>query len=155
MDIQTPLSPHSSPSGPNVIFEGPLPRPPCAPSHRKISQFPEQTPPNVGGSPQSQALSHPSFSNHAKLCWISDTLSIGVSRCAFIAVSPQSGQNTAFRFLADLLDSLGSQQSRGVHRERSSGRQPCGKRSYRDDDYHRREEHDQAGRIEHSSLALN
>src|SRR5262245_48240571 len=85
MEIHTPLSPVSFPPRLNVILSSPLPRPPCAPWQRKISQSPEQTPPNVGGLPQSQAFCHPSFSNHAKLCWMSETLSIGVSPLACIA----------------------------------------------------------------------
>src|SRR6516164_3420969 len=80
MDIHTPLSPHSSPEGPNVILCSPLPRPPCPPSQRKISHSPEQTPPKVGGVPHSQALIQPSFSNQAKLCWIFDTFRIGFRR---------------------------------------------------------------------------
>src|SRR5262245_15869831 len=84
IDIQTPLSAVSSPSGPNVAFTPPLPRPPCAPSQRKISHFPERTHPNVGGSPQSQIFSQPSFANHAKLSPRLATLRIGVSPCASI-----------------------------------------------------------------------
>src|SRR5688572_24667377 len=90
MDIQAPLSPVSSPFGPNVLLCAPLPRPPCAPSHRKISQSPEQTPPNEGGLPQSQAFVHPSFSNHAKLCSMFETFRIGVKRLAFIDSSQGS-----------------------------------------------------------------
>src|SRR5262245_13068356 len=82
IDIHTPLSAHSSPSGPNVILISLLPRPPCPPSHRKISNSPEQTAPNVGGSPQSQAFFHPSFSNHAKLSWMFETFRIGVKPLA-------------------------------------------------------------------------
>src|SRR5262245_57109499 len=73
IDIQAPLSAVSSPSGPNVLFTPPLPRPPCPSSHRKISQSPENTAPNVGGSPQSQAFFHPSFSNQSKLSAMSET----------------------------------------------------------------------------------
>src|SRR5262249_53033483 len=80
--IHTPLSAASSPFGPNVIGRVLLPRPPWPFWHRKISHAPEQTPPKVGGLPQSQPFFHPSFSNQAKLCWISDTLRIGVSRFA-------------------------------------------------------------------------
>src|SRR5262249_52159009 len=78
IDIHTPLSAESSPSGPNVILRELLPRPPWAFWQRKISQSPEQTPPNVGGLPQSHPFFHPSFSNQAKLCWIFETLRIGV-----------------------------------------------------------------------------
>ena len=42
-------------------------------------------PPNVGGLPQSQPFVYPSFSNHAKLSTILETLRIGVRRLAFIA----------------------------------------------------------------------
>src|SRR2546428_8580486 len=42
-------------------------------SHRKISHAPEHTPPNVGGSPRSQPLVQPSFSNQAKLAWRLET----------------------------------------------------------------------------------
>src|SRR5712672_3165535 len=87
IDIQTPLSPLSSPLGPNVIREAPLPRPPCPSSHRNISQVPEQTPPNVGGCPQSHPFVHPSFSNHLKLCWMLETFKMGVSLFAFILSS--------------------------------------------------------------------
>src|SRR4249920_2069084 len=73
IDIQAPLSDVSSPSGPNVALTPPWPRPPCAPSQRKISQCPEQTPPKVGGSPQSQPFSQPSFSNQRKLSARFDT----------------------------------------------------------------------------------
>src|SRR5215475_13095149 len=67
-----------------VRFE-PLPRPPCAPSQRKISHSPEPTAPNVGGVPQSQHFFQPHFSNHAKLAAISVTFRIGVIALAFIA----------------------------------------------------------------------
>src|SRR5258707_2310980 len=83
--IHAPLSEDWLPSGPNVILTAPLPRPPCPFSHRKISHSPEQTPPKSGGSPQSQAFFHPSFSNHAKLSWILETFKIGVSRLASMA----------------------------------------------------------------------
>src|SRR6516165_1251983 len=79
MDIHTPLSRHSSPKGPNVMWLSPFPRPPCPPWHRKISHLPEHTPPNPGGSPHSQAFVHPSFSNQATLCAQSETFKIGVS----------------------------------------------------------------------------
>src|SRR5262249_59450221 len=80
----TPFAAASCPAGPNVAFTPPLPRPPCAPSQRKISHLPERTHPNVGGSPQSQTFSQPSFANHAKLSPRLDTLRIGVSACASI-----------------------------------------------------------------------
>src|SRR5262249_14751791 len=83
-DIHAPLSPVSSPSTWNVVVFVPLPRPPCAPTHKKISHSPEPTAPNVGGVPQSQSFFHPHFSNHAKLAAISDTFNIGVIPFAFM-----------------------------------------------------------------------
>src|SRR5437899_3040182 len=68
-----------------------LPRPPWPFSHRKISHSPEQTPPKDGGSPQSHAFFHPSFSNHAKLSRILETFRIGFSRFAIIiAILPRT-----------------------------------------------------------------
>ena len=66
---------------------GLLPRPPCPFWQRKISQEPEQTPPKLGGVPQSQAFSHPSFSNQAKLAWMSETFRIGTSPLASMVTS--------------------------------------------------------------------
>src|SRR5215468_3458972 len=63
------------------------PRAPCAPWQRKISNLPLHTPPNVGGSPQSQPFCQPSFSNHKKLSTIFETFSIGVSPSIFIALA--------------------------------------------------------------------
>src|SRR5215813_9457053 len=82
IDIQTPLS--SVWSSPVVLLPL-LPRPPWAPSHRKISYSPEQTPPQVGGSPQCHPFFHPSFSNQAKLSRMSETFKIGVRRLASMA----------------------------------------------------------------------
>src|SRR6185295_2528256 len=79
IDIQTPLSAVSSPPGPKVILTPPLPRPPWAPWHRKISHAPEQTAPKVGGSPHSQPFFHPSFSNQRKLSAMFETFKIGVN----------------------------------------------------------------------------
>src|SRR3989442_3803812 len=90
IDIQTPLSAVSSPSGPKVICTPPLPRPPWAPWHRKTSHSPEQTPPKVGGLPQSQPFFHPSFSNQRKLSVMSDTFKIGVSLLASMPIILQS-----------------------------------------------------------------
>src|SRR6059058_4639126 len=84
-DIHTPLSPHSSPLGPKVIGESLRPRPPWPSSQRKISHAPETTPPKAGGSPQSHPFFHPSFSNHAKLSRMLETLRMGVIRLASIA----------------------------------------------------------------------
>ena len=47
----------------------------------------QQTPPNSGGSPQCQDRCQPSFSNHAKLSSMLDTLRIGVSALAFTVSS--------------------------------------------------------------------
>src|SRR5229473_1013612 len=85
IDIQTPLSEVSSPSSPNVVGTSLLPRPPCPPSQRKISHSPEQTPPKVGGSPQSHPFFHPKRSNQAKLSRMFETFRIGVSRFACMA----------------------------------------------------------------------
>src|SRR5262245_30695032 len=87
IEIHTPLSAVSSPSGPNVILTALLPRPPCPFSHRKISQSPAQTPPKEGGLPQSQAFFHPNFSNQAKLCCMSETFNMGVSLFASMCLS--------------------------------------------------------------------
>src|SRR5260370_40481450 len=83
-DIQTPLSPISPSSDPNVDVFAPLPRPPCPPWQRKISHSPDPTAPKVGGFPQSQHFLQPHFSNHAKLREMSDTFSIGVMPFAFM-----------------------------------------------------------------------
>jgi hypothetical protein len=64
--------------GPNVFGNPVRPRPPCPPSHKKISESSQHTPPNVGGVPQSHAFFQPSFSNHSKLCFKSETFRIGV-----------------------------------------------------------------------------
>src|SRR5260370_14178892 len=88
IDIHTPLSAVSSPPGPKVAFTPPLPRPPWAPSQRKISHSPEQTPPKVGGSPQSQPFFHPSFSNQRKLSARLDSFRIGVSLLASMLHHP-------------------------------------------------------------------
>src|SRR5882724_385971 len=85
IDILKPPSCDSSSPMPNVAVLEPLPRPPCPSWQRKISQSPEQTPPNVGGSPQSHPFFQPSFSNHAKLSRILDTSRIGTKRWASIA----------------------------------------------------------------------
>ena len=55
---------------------------------QEISHSPEQTPPKPGGVPHSQPFVHPSFSNQAKLCCISETFRIGVSRLASIRFPP-------------------------------------------------------------------
>src|SRR5262245_7840461 len=73
IDIQTPFSSASLEFGPNVIGNPVLPRPPCPPSQRKISELSQQTPPNVGGLPQSHPFCQPSFSNHSKLLRMSET----------------------------------------------------------------------------------
>lgn len=81
-------------SGPNVIMRSLLPRPPCAFRHKKISHAPEQTPPKIGGPPQSQPFCQPSFSNQAKHCCISVTLRSGVIALAwmsFIAILARCG----------------------------------------------------------------
>src|SRR4030095_607660 len=96
IDIHTPLSEVSSPSGPNVETSAPLPRPPWPSWQRKISHWPEQTPPNVGGVPQSQPFVQPSFSNHAKLSRMFETLRIGVSLRAFMGPSLER-EAAAFR----------------------------------------------------------
>src|SRR5215467_15914381 len=83
-DIQTPLSIESSSTPENVVRFAPLPRPPCAPRHRKISHLPEQTAPKVGGVPQSQAFCHPHLSNHANVAGMSETLRIGVRPLAYM-----------------------------------------------------------------------
>src|SRR5204863_6855277 len=71
--IQTPpLS--SSPSNWGI---GP-PRDPWQFWQRKISDLPLPTAPKLGGSPQSQIFSQPSFVNHAKLSSMFETFSIGV-----------------------------------------------------------------------------
>src|SRR6185295_14591653 len=75
-------SDRSSPAYPNVFASPPLPRPPWPSRQRKISDSPEQTPPNVGGLPQSQPFFQPSFSNQATLCSMFETLTIGISRFA-------------------------------------------------------------------------
>src|SRR5262252_3898509 len=94
-DIHTPLSAAESPSGPKVILTPPLPRPPCAPLHRKIRHSPERTQPKVGGVPQSQSFAHPSFANQRKLSSMLDTFRIGVTPstrmslfygCAFVVI---------------------------------------------------------------------
>src|SRR4029077_14285962 len=54
---------------------------------RKISHSPAQTPPKLAGVPQSQPFLHPSLSNQEKLCSISDTLRIGVSRLANMSLT--------------------------------------------------------------------
>src|SRR5689334_2725593 len=79
-----PLSPVWLPCSPNVILLSPRPRPPWPPSHKNISQWPDPTAPNVGGSPQSQTFCHPSFSSQAKLSTRSETLRMGFSLFAFI-----------------------------------------------------------------------
>jgi hypothetical protein len=76
--------------GTEVIFTPPLPRPPWAPWHKKISHSPEQTPPKVGGSPHSQPFFQPSFSNQPKLSAMSDTFKIGVSLLASMLITPQA-----------------------------------------------------------------
>src|ERR1043165_10155107 len=86
IDIHTPLLPHSSPSGPNVISDSLLPRPPWPSSQRKISHSPEQTPPNVGGSPQPHDFSPPSFANQSKLSLMLETFRMGLILFACIAV---------------------------------------------------------------------
>jgi hypothetical protein len=90
-DIQTPLSPASSPSFWNVVVFAPRPRPPCAPLQRKISHSPEPMAPNVGGVPESQSFFHPHFSNHAKLAAMSDTFNIGVMAFAFMMGKDNTG----------------------------------------------------------------
>src|SRR5258708_39914464 len=80
IDIQTPLSSESD--SPKVVGRSLFPRPPCPFWQRKISQWPEQTPPNVGGSPQSQPFFQPRRSNQAKLSWMFETFRIGVIRFA-------------------------------------------------------------------------
>src|SRR6476659_6934409 len=80
IDIHTPFFSSSSP--PNVVGMSLLPRPPCPSWQRKISQLPEQTPPNVEGVPQSHPFFHPSRSNQAKLSSMLETLRMGVIRCA-------------------------------------------------------------------------
>src|SRR6185503_19888873 len=85
IDIHAPLSAASLSSGPNVSVRSLRPRLPCAPSHRKTSNGPAQTPPKLGGSPHAQAFSHPSFSNHAKLSSMLETFRIGVIRFGFMA----------------------------------------------------------------------
>src|SRR5687767_12305644 len=87
IDIHAPLSAASLSLGPNVSVRSLRPRLPCAPSHRKISNGPAQTPPKSGGSPHAQAFSHPSFSNHAKLSSMLETFRIGVIRLGFMTVS--------------------------------------------------------------------
>src|SRR4030095_12651823 len=77
IDIHAPLSAASLSSEPNVWVSSLLPRLPCAPSHRKISNGPAQTPPKSGGSPHAHAFSHPSFANHAKLSSMLETLRMG------------------------------------------------------------------------------
>src|ERR1044072_2491155 len=91
IETHPPLSAAVSPSGPNVIFTPPWPRPPCAPSQRKIWHSPEQTAPKDGGCPQSQAFFQPSFSNQAKLSWMLDTFKIGVSPLASMSQLPERG----------------------------------------------------------------
>ena len=88
IDIHAPLSAASSPSGPNVRSTALRPLPPWPSWHRKISHSPEQTPPNVGGVPQSQPFFHPRRSNHAKLSWMSETFRMGVSPLASMYPSP-------------------------------------------------------------------
>src|SRR5215471_9020470 len=84
-DIQTPLSPCSSPSRWNVVVFAPRPRPPCAPWQRKMQvSVPEPTAPNVGGVPQSHNFFHPHFSNHANVPAMSETFNIGVKPWASI-----------------------------------------------------------------------
>src|SRR5215467_7822211 len=83
-DIQTPLSIESSSTPENVVRFAPLPRPPWAPRHRKISHLPEHTAPNVAGVPQSQPFCQPHFSNHANVATRSETLRIGVRPLAFM-----------------------------------------------------------------------
>src|SRR5262245_61968781 len=85
IDIQTPFSSASFELGLNCIGKPVLPRPPCPPSQRKISDLSQQTPPNVGGLPQSQPFCQPSFSNHSKLCLMLETFKIGVRRSTFMA----------------------------------------------------------------------
>ena len=63
------------------------PRPPWSSWHRKISHSPEQTPPNVGGVPQSQPFFHPSRSNHAKLSSMFETFRMGIRPLAIMGSS--------------------------------------------------------------------
>src|SRR5215211_638464 len=65
------------------------PRAPCPSWHKKISELPQTTPPNVGGSPQSQPFRQPSFSNHAKLSARLETFRIGVRPMIFILSPPE------------------------------------------------------------------
>ena len=73
-----------------------LPRPPWAFSQRKISALVAADPTKVGRkSPTPMPSSTPSFSNQEKLCWISDTLRIGVSRVTCMVTSISSGNRAA------------------------------------------------------------